>query len=137
MIKKIAIATAIILSVASTAEITDSKFKYSPDLEYKNYQEKIYHVKLGDVRKDFIKEINYIGEKWYLIEQKGHWSYYVQKDPLSDKISRVRIVYPYSDFETGRDLKHLSEFITMTVPERSRHCRQQQVVVVRIYCVLA
>ena len=40
-------------------------------------------------------------------------------------------------FWPSQHLKHLSEFITMTVPERSRHCRQQQVVVVRIYCVLA
>lgn len=109
MIKKIAIISTIVIGLFSNAEITDSNFTFSPDVEILDFQKKMSHVLIGDIKKDFISEIYYAGQKWYLISKEGEMSYYIQKDPLTNKVSRIRIVYPYSDFETGRDLKHLEK----------------------------
>lgn len=109
MIKKIVIITSLLISSLSYSEITDSKFNFVADQEYKDMNIKMFHIELGDVRTDFIKEIEFVGQKWYLLDEVDNLSYYIQKDPLTNKISRIRIVYPFTEFESGRDIKHLTE----------------------------
>lgn len=109
MIKQFILMSSLLTGFISSAEISENLFVFPADKEYQMYEDKFSHVEMGNTLSSFIEEINYIGNKWYLKDIKNNSKYYVQIDPLTKKISRIRIVSEYSDFSTGRDIKYLTE----------------------------
>ena len=76
--------------------------------EYKEKEHKFNTFKVNQVFKGKILEkINYIGEEWFFISSENNYKRYIQVDPKTNIISRIRFVSEYSVVDLGKDIKFL------------------------------
>lgn len=113
MIKKLILLTYLISANALFAntdndiEMSSKYFQYNQDEEISNIQYKFLDIKLGDVYNKNSKEIKYMGEVWFKAKDDPQNKIYIQKDPLTNKISKIRIISEFSEYKTGRDFRYL------------------------------
>ena len=110
MLKKLILVSGMAISFLSYAgaEISSTPFENKIDVQQVNYETKIFKFEIGQIKKDFIEKSHYGDSDWYLISRESGLSYYIQKNPNTHKISRLKITYPFIDSVMGQDLKNLS-----------------------------
>lgn len=107
--KKVLLSLCCLLSASSFANtIWDSP-------EFKMHHDKIFKYEIGDKVKDYDKEINYLGENWFLLPSENGSYYYALTNPKNNEISQIRIVTPFDDVTTGRELRYFEELLGKSI----------------------
>tara|TARA_Y100000588_G_scaffold210270_1_gene224226 strand:+ start:53528 stop:54046 length:519 start_codon:yes stop_codon:yes gene_type:complete len=76
--------------------------------EYKEKEKKFNTIQVNQIFEgNVIEKIDYIGEEWFLVSENKDYKRYIQVDPETNVISRLRVVSEYSVVDLGKDIKFL------------------------------
>lgn len=77
-------------------------------VEYKEKLNKFNTIQVNQIFEgNVLEKINYIGEEWLLVSEDNDYKRYIQVDPETNVISRLRFVSKYSVVDLGKDIKFL------------------------------
>lgn len=111
MKKILSLSVAALLSLnVMAAELTQDEHEKmrhkSP--EYSMHTENLFPLEVNEIYEGTpLSKFTYLGEDWMLASDIENTKYYIQIDPIYNVISRVRIVYPFDEVRTGKELKYL------------------------------
>ena len=79
--------------------------------EYKGHHDKLFKYEIGEKISNFDKEINYLGNDWFLLPSENGSIYYALLNPKTKEISKIRIVTPFNTVVTGQEIKYLDDLL--------------------------
>ena len=101
MFKKVILTLGCIFSINAMAADFNSP-------EYVAHQDKLFKIDKTELIKT--DDVRYEGNDiWFLIKETDKAIYYAQKDPISDVISKIRVISEYKTFTAGQELKFLED----------------------------